>query len=480
MKKSQIFKLLFSFLLIISVAVAIPVSVYAKTKVQTPSITVKTNGENPKISWKKIDGVTGYKVFRKTSTDKKWVKVTTTSKTSVTDKKWDAAEGSQISYMVKAYVKKDGKTTWSSASKTKKWSVPEIKMSAEEVYENCSESVVMIEAELPRNMISQGSGFFIDSHTIVTNYHVIDSAYAIYIIPKEGEKYKVSKVLGYDSQLDIAVLKVSKYTGEPLNLNTHGVKVGETVYALGNPIGLTDTFSNGIVTTASRKSNGQDLIQINVDITNGSSGGALINSFGEVIGITSSGYDGTLLNFAINIDQLQLVDLSKPMTVEEFYGSADAESLLIDMIMNNNPEYDSRNDQYYLYYRSPRGRVEYCIIYSQASGEIFFERVTSNSDVISLFSGDENYLIGGYYYYSSYNIADYSMFASVNAAKYTGKVSQLEIEDTETTPDDLTDAMLDMINTAFSDYLGWLESVFEVYEPRLSLEKIGFSSFKAS
>ena len=102
------------------------VSVEAATKVQAPAgVYVKTAyKKGPVINWGKVEGATKYKVYRKTASDTKWVKVATTSKLKATDTKWTGREGSRIQYIVKAYTKKNGKTVASKKSETVEWTIP--------------------------------------------------------------------------------------------------------------------------------------------------------------------------------------------------------------------------------------------------------------------------------------------------------------------------------------------------------------------
>lgn len=93
-------------------------AVQAAVKVKAPSIKVALNDDGvPVITWKKVSGATGYRVYRKTSNDTKWVTVKTTSKTKVVDTDCNAKAKSTVKYMAKAYVKANGKTTWSAESK---------------------------------------------------------------------------------------------------------------------------------------------------------------------------------------------------------------------------------------------------------------------------------------------------------------------------------------------------------------------------
>lgn len=102
------------------------VNVQAASKVGKAAISKITtlSTGNPKITWKEVSGATAYRVYRKTTSDTKYTKIATTSKLSYTDKKWTGKAGEQISYKVRAYVKKDGKKTYGSYSTVKKWTVP--------------------------------------------------------------------------------------------------------------------------------------------------------------------------------------------------------------------------------------------------------------------------------------------------------------------------------------------------------------------
>ena len=155
------------------------------------------------------------------------------------------------------------------------------KLTAEEIYDKCSSSTVQVNTDK-----SLGSGFFIDSGKVVTNYHVIDGASAINVQLQNGDTYDVDYILGYSKDLDIAILSIPVDTNK-LVINYYETKVGETVYAIGSPLGFTDTFTDGIVSNVSRHSDNVEYVQTNAAITNGNSGGPLINSYGEVIGINS-------------------------------------------------------------------------------------------------------------------------------------------------------------------------------------------------
>ena len=147
---------------------------------------------------------------------------------------------------------------------------------------------------------SLGSGVIVAENQIVTNYHVIDGAYSGYIkLNKEDSQYKIEGILNLDVKNDLALLKVSEINSRRIELNESEVEVGESIYAAGNPQGLTGTFSDGIV-SGKRVIDGKDLIQITAPISPGSSGGPVVNSTGKLIGISVGAYtSGQNLNFAI-------------------------------------------------------------------------------------------------------------------------------------------------------------------------------------
>ena len=210
------------------------------------------------------------------------------------------------------------------------------KLSAEEIYELVSPSVVAITAESPTTT-SSGTGFFYNNgSTIVTNYHVIKDCSSASITLSNGEKYDVLNVLGYDKDKDIAILEVDYKGGIPLEIRTSEVKTGETVYAIGNSLGfLEGSLSEGIISTAQRELDGQTYIQTTAAVTHGNSGGPLIDSYGKIIGIVSAGFgDGLDLNLAIPIAQVGSVDVSQKYSFDSFL-EKDAPIYSVDYVLSN-------------------------------------------------------------------------------------------------------------------------------------------------
>jgi len=161
---------------------------------------------------------------------------------------------------------------------------------------------------------SAGSGFIISADGyVVTNHHVISGAQSVQVTLDNGDTYKASLV-GSDPANDIAVLKIDGADLPTVQLgDSSDLEVGELAVAIGNPLGqLSGTVTAGIISALDRTItvDGQDMMLLQTDaaINAGNSGGALFNSFGEVIGINTaknsgSGIEG--LGFAIPIDHAE-------------------------------------------------------------------------------------------------------------------------------------------------------------------------------
>ncbi len=192
-------------------------------------------------------------------------------------------------------------------------------LTAEEIYEKCSKATVEIIAEIAGDKYNLGSGFFLDDGTVVTNFHVVAGADRMQVITYGNKVYEVEQVLGYDADIDLIVLKINSQN-ESLNENSEGITVGEEIYILGSPLGLTGTFADGMVSSASRKIENVDYIQVTAPMSPGNSGGPLLNKYGEVMGINTWQYaDGQNLNFSINIEEVNNVSTDNPLSMSQFY-----------------------------------------------------------------------------------------------------------------------------------------------------------------
>jgi hypothetical protein len=154
--------------------------------------------------------------------------------------------------------------------------------------------------------IAQGSGFLISNDgVILTNYHVIAEGSSAVVKLPDGTFYVVDGVLASDKVRDVAVIKAHGSSFRTLTLgNSDQLQVGEEVVAIGNPLSLESTVSNGIVSgIRTVEEEGGNFLQVTTPISPGSSGGPLFNMAGEVVGITTMYLkEGENLNFAIPIN----------------------------------------------------------------------------------------------------------------------------------------------------------------------------------
>ena len=159
---------------------------------------------------------------------------------------------------------------------------------AQQIAQKALNSTVYLAMQKTDGSMSQASGFFIHPNYVATNHHVVADATAAYVklVGKETT-YTVESIASTDEEHDLALLKVTGSTPPTLFLaNSDAVEIGETIYVVGNPKRLEGTFSKGIV-SAIRSDGANRWIQIDASISPGSSGGAVLNSKGGVIGVVS-------------------------------------------------------------------------------------------------------------------------------------------------------------------------------------------------
>src|SRR5208337_4164460 len=192
------------------------------------------------------------------------------------------------------------------------------------IYANTSKSVVTIEGDVATTVNTffgsyvsysqiEGSGFVTDydgAPYIITNFHVVDGTTNMTVTFSNGDAYP-GKVIGSDVYADLAVVSVNAPASEfvPLTIvESSGLQVGQSVYAIGAPFGLSGTFTSGLISQIGRTIQEETagnysisgIIQFTAPINPGNSGGPLLDSNGEVIGITTATISGSEgLGFAI-------------------------------------------------------------------------------------------------------------------------------------------------------------------------------------
>ena len=188
------------------------------------------------------------------------------------------------------------------------------------LFERVSPAVISIQAmkinkERPQRRFETivGSGFFIDKDGFaLTNAHVVDGAASLSVTLDNGEKYP-ARVIGLDPVLDLALLRVEGKNGVPSARfgDSSSLRVGEEVVAIGNPIGLDQTMTRGIVSGLNRLLPGvsdQPMIQTDAPINPGNSGGPLVDRCGAVVGInTFISEEAQSIGFAVPVNAVKSV-----------------------------------------------------------------------------------------------------------------------------------------------------------------------------
>lgn len=210
-------------------------------------------------------------------------------------------------------------------------------LTARQVADRCTAAVFCLQGYAEQEEIEQetpstdASAFFISADGVaVTNYHSIDGSIYATATLTTGDVYPVERVLYYDADADIAVIKVSQTAlkGDDTSafaflemVGTADARPGDTVYTIGNPLGMGLAVSSGIVSAVERPVTGYSLpcIMNTADISHGSSGGALLNAYGQVLAVTTGAFTyGNNMYVAVPVDTLMTMDLSgEGWTLEE-------------------------------------------------------------------------------------------------------------------------------------------------------------------
>ncbi len=194
------------------------------------------------------------------------------------------------------------------------------------IFERASPAVVEIttltsDRDSSPSHIMTGSGFFWDtSGNVVTNSHVVEDASMIWIWLASGQQIQ-AQVVGSIADYDLAVVRAGQQVKvpPPIPLGTsNNLKIGQWVYAIGSPYGLNQSLTTGVISGLRRElpTDGgrevRDIIQTSAAIYPGSSGGPLLNSAGQLIGVNTISYPGAAkaapaLGFAIPVDVVKSV-----------------------------------------------------------------------------------------------------------------------------------------------------------------------------
>ena len=215
---------------------------------------------------------------------------------------------------------------------------------AQKIYRSAQDSVFLVYLnDNTGSPTALGSAFLVARRTLVTNAHVADAGNPVLAV---GPVRLPLKVVRIDRKNDLAILSVDvDLTSKPLPLATGTLSPGEQIFAIGNPEGLENTISQGIV-SGLRKQDDRDLIQITSPISHGSSGGPILNARGEVVGVAVGMFEnGQNLNFAVPVSYVRSIleakrDTAAPLDLKE--GIAEAQSI----VQNSGTYSDDASSEY--------------------------------------------------------------------------------------------------------------------------------------
>jgi hypothetical protein len=190
-------------------------------------------------------------------------------------------------------------------------------LSPKEIAKRATPSIVRLEGEG-----SLGTGFVVRKDGwIATNLHVVVGAESLQAAFRDGRHFPVIEVLGYDETHDIALLRIDANDLPALELgDARAISVGDPVVAIGHPLGLSDTVSNGLISAVRDVAPNLQILQISAPIAPGSSGGPLFDATGQVIGIaTALLREGQNLNFGVPVGYLKdVMDKPSPISFDAF------------------------------------------------------------------------------------------------------------------------------------------------------------------
>lgn len=193
-------------------------------------------------------------------------------------------------------------------------------------------AIITIVTGVNNKPIALGTGFIVSADgVIVTNYHVIKTGNVAAAKFADGSVLEVDGVLAADKDRDLAIIKIHGRVFHTLTLgNSDQIQIGEDVVAIGNPLGLELTVSNGILSGIRTDNDaGGKFLQTTAPISHGSSGGPLFNMQGQVIGINSMYYEGgENLNFAIPINEAKRLLSAKSTELQNLPNEAEPRKAL--------------------------------------------------------------------------------------------------------------------------------------------------------
>ena len=246
------------------------------------------------------------------------------------------------------------------------------------------------------------SGFFISADgTLVTSFSVINNASEYKVRLSDSTEYDVVQVVAFDPDRSIAILKadVGANTVPYLSFAAEKPAVGDPVYAVGSSLGLTGTFSSGIVSYVDRDTDGVKYIQSTAPISAGNGGGPLIDQYGEVVGVNVASYTGGQnLNLSVTVKEVNSVK-PKNLSPKQYFEQYAVFKYFIGEQMIDEKESSSYTQE------CPDGHTVQGKFDSDKDVDVYLTKIDSDDDylavIISAKDAEELYYVGGAICYST-------------------------------------------------------------------------------
>lgn len=214
-------------------------------------------------------------------------------------------------------------------------------------YDKLAKSVVKIDCfDVTGERCAQGSGVLVfENDCVVTNLHVVKDAVLITVTTDDSEEISVSSVVAYSAEKDLVALKLEHpVDAAPLRLgNSNRLKRGDVIATIGSPRGLLNRVSTGVVSGFTRNEEIMS-IQHTAPTSDGSSGGALLNELGRLVGITYSSAEGNNISFAVPSSDIKTtMNFKSNLDLFEFYGLRhELPILFVPAVLSNPSEYTEK------------------------------------------------------------------------------------------------------------------------------------------
>lgn len=418
---------------------------------------------------------------------------------------------SYISYSVEKTEQKDAHTLYVCKTCGDSYEGPYVnsetlaQATAKEIYTKSKDALVEILClDKKGDRMAVGTGFFISADGyIATNYHVIRGAYQLSITKYSGGESTTSvKLVAYDVAQDVAILKVETSDEVYLEISSSAPEMGDNVYVIGSTLGLTGTFTHGMISSENRYINGKYCIQFTAPISGGNSGGPLLDSTGKVIGIVTLTVDQAQnLNFAIKATAVQAVNnekLATPLDISVHYNDTidkNAVHILKYYIMNNNTYH--KDEVYYIYTFDPQTQTslgrEYYYVYDSKEDKLYIQidliasKTGMNRLTITVELDDDNdgkFAVSMYdYNYAQETIVGYLdhtatlkvMGSTLNQGYFDKVFPDVEIKYLETNTDSPPTTMKILFYQSYTSLVAKFANMLLASQTGITAEKMGIT-----